>query len=136
MEIALFAITQSVSVDQQRNTLSLFHVIEELNSPSFPLAVPAFHMAALFVRSADEENAPGGIEFVITHEGRELVRHPTPTNFQGRLRLRTVLEVGGIAVTSPGLMIASVEMRGAQLATWRIVVNSIARPTAQAELGI
>lgn len=136
MQTLLFISANSVSVDQQRNTLSIFHIIEELSSPAFPFALPSFFVAALFSRTGEEPNVAEGAEIVISHDGREILRHALTLNFQGRLRLRTVVEVGGLAVAGSGTLLITAIREGRDMASWPIIIRSIARPTAQVELGV
>lgn len=136
MQVPFFVCAQSAAIDLQRNTISLFHIIEEWNSPSFPLALLPFTIAAILVRTGEEPNAVEGFEIVAAHEGQELMRHPTQVNFQGRLRLRILLEIGGLSVASPGIVLTSLQRGGTPIASWPISVRSLAQPTAQVELGI
>lgn len=136
MQSFLFAACYSAAVDMRLNTISLFHVIEEMSSPAFPFAIPNFTLAGILGRTADEANTQEGAEVVFIYEGQELLRHPTPVNFQGRLRLRLIVEVGGLSLAGPGTLMVSLRHNETQIASWPIIVRSIVQPTAQVELGI
>jgi hypothetical protein len=134
MEALFLVCAESLALDQRRNTLSLFHVIEEWNIPAFPLAVPYMVIVGLLKRTAEEPEAPEGVQLRITLANQEIFLGPISVNFQGRLRMRSITELGGLVILNPGVLSVSIIEGVRQLATWSVVVNHIGRPEAQAEL--
>jgi Family of unknown function (DUF6941) len=133
MDVRFLVCADSVALDQRRNTLSLFHVIEEWAIPVFPWVVAHFAIVALFERTANEPNDLE-LQIVIQLGAQELFRGPLAVRFQERLRMRAITEVGGLVLPSPGLMNVFMTLGDRQLASWSIVVNNIGQPIAQPEL--
>lgn len=131
MDLRFVICAQSLALDQRNNAMSLFHIIEELNIPAFPFALPYMAVVALFQRTLDEPNEPEGIQLVLTHGEQELVRQPLAASFQGRLRMRAIAEIAGMVVPGPGVINVTIEHGERQRSTWPIVVNNIARPVVQ-----
>ena len=51
MKVQLFICAESVSLDLRKNSVSAFHIIEEINSPSFPLFTQPFSVVAMIDRT-------------------------------------------------------------------------------------
>jgi hypothetical protein len=134
MELRFIVCAQSVTVDQRHNTLSLFHLVEEWSIPSFPFVMPPTTLIGLFERTLDEPNEPDRIEVVIRFGDRELIRKKLTTSFQGRLRMRTITEIGGVLVPAPGVVNFTLEFGENLSSNWKVVINSIARPVVQPAL--
>jgi len=133
MDVRFLVCADSVALDQRRNTLSLFHVIEEWAIPAFPWVVVHFAIVALFERMANEPNDLE-VQVVIQLGEQELFRGPLAVRFQERLRMRAITEVGGLVLPNPGLLNVLMTLGDRQLASWSIVVNNIGQPVAQPEL--
>jgi hypothetical protein len=58
MKTTFFACAQGAVVDQRTNAISLFNLIEELQSPVFPFVIPNISLAMTFQREADEPDQP------------------------------------------------------------------------------
>ncbi len=94
--------SQLVSVDRFTNTLSLFHMIEQLNAPSFPFRMPQMFVSVLWQREPQDE----GLKF------ESVVRLTDPlgkTNGEWKaewvfeqLRHRHILLVANAEFESPG----------------------------------
>jgi hypothetical protein len=65
-KIIFSACSQLVSVDHYTNTLSLFHIIEQLNSKTFPFLWPQMFISSLWKRENQEEglNFESVVQFV------------------------------------------------------------------------
>lgn len=131
MNIRFVTCAQSLSVDQRSNALSLFHVIEELNIPAFPSALPYMAVVAFFQRTNDEPNDPEGIQIILALGEEELVRQPLVASFQGRLRMKVIAEIAGIVLGAPGVLNVTIQYREEARSTWPIIINNIARPVVQ-----
>jgi hypothetical protein len=133
MKILFLLCAESAAIDNARNTLSLFHIIEEFNSPSFPFVIPSLFICALLEKPLDEPE-PEGLEIRLAANERELLVNPVPLQFNDKLRMRAVTGLGGLIVQTPGSLTVSITQGTLPLATWRIPINSIGEPKIQTEL--
>jgi hypothetical protein len=53
--LLLFVPSESVSIDQQTNRLSVFHVLEQINLPSFPATLRELYIVTLWQRNRSED---------------------------------------------------------------------------------
>jgi hypothetical protein len=129
MRVLLFTCSDSVVVDQRRNSVSIFNLLEELNAATFPFVIP---MATVFVYlERAEDESPGDMSIKMTIDRQELFRIPLQLDFQGRLRLRLMNEVRGLVIPAPGLFRLTVEREGVVLASWEMPINNIGQPVAE-----
>src|ERR1700689_3033427 len=106
MKAKLFLCCESCSVDVRRNSLSLFHVIEEINSPSFPTIIPRLTLALFLDREASESNRVVGQVEIKSNELR-IAGGPLVAVFHDKLTCRAVLEFQGFMIPAPGRLVAS-----------------------------
>jgi hypothetical protein len=132
MQVAFNICAESVVVDQRRNTVSVFHIYEEWNTPVVPFVIPRFTVLAVFIRTQDED--PGDVFLSMNLANQELFRGQIKLNFQGRLRLRSITELGGLVIAQPGTFRVVVDHQGRELATWEMPINHIGQVVAQPEL--
>jgi len=125
---------ESIAVDQRRNSLSLFHIIEELNIAAFPIAIPYMAVVAMFDRTLEEPSDPEGVELTIFLGNQEISRGAMRLNFQGHLSMKAIYEVGGLVLAGPGTLEVAVTLENRKLATWPITLKNIGQPVVQAEL--
>lgn len=130
MEVRLFICSESFALDAARNSLSLFHILEEINSPVFPVALPQMSVVAMFVREEEEPNEPQ-VRLRIQLDGQELFLGPMGVNFQGHLRTRSLGNIQALVLPRPGRLSVSVEQNDHALASWLVAVNQIGQPNLQ-----
>jgi len=133
MKVIFLLCAESATVDTARNTLSVFHIIEEFNSPSFPFVVPALYICALLEKPLDEPE-PEGVEVKLQVDNRELLVNPLQMQFGDKPRLRAITGIGGLIIPSPGSLIVSLNQGGMQLAAWKMQIINIGQPKIQPEL--
>jgi hypothetical protein len=115
------------SIDQERNNISLFNIIDQLNIPAaaFPSdaaesKLPFFHfqheiimlwMRTLNTAISDEELSADCRIRLIDPRGRELQQTTAPLKLAARVRrMRFRMRTHGLAVSVPGDYIYSVEV--------------------------
>jgi hypothetical protein len=120
--------------DAQNNLVSIFNIIEDIVSQSFPLAIPKISCFFLVVR---EDNDPESEEFSLrfTIDNEETNRFPVQGNFQGKLRNRITTVVHGLLVPRPGCFSASLWLSEDKLGQWDINVKQIGNPEIKATEG-
>jgi len=134
MEVPMILCAESAAVDQRKNTLSAFHIVEEIPAPSFPFLVLRIYIIALFVREIDEPLEQVAIQFRIYLDDSELARVPVDIRFQGHTRVRLISEVQGIVVEKPGLLKFVALHEDKPLASWTVPVRLVGRQEPQMDM--
>lgn len=127
----LLACAGSVIVDKTTNSLSLVEIIETIETPGFPVAVP--RLAIVWVKSKedkDQEKSDYVLEIDIT--GAERRAYPMHVDFQGQSMHRSIVMLAGLGLPSPGeivIRVKSAEGTGRRpLAILAIPVTAVASP--------
>jgi hypothetical protein len=126
----LFLCSDSASIDARNNTLSVFHILEQLNAIGFPVVVPRLSVVAIFER---EQTDPATIQLQLEiYAGlQQLFAGPIAVNFFQQLMARTVLELNGLVVPAPGNLRVVVTLEGQAVGSWTIPVIELGQPHAQ-----
>ena len=125
MEARLVVCALSVSIDQRSNSLSLFNIVEDLNVPAFPFAIPYMALAIMLTKTADEPSEPRNVSLHCHLEGEQLFRGVLAPNFQQHLRVRLVVDIQALVVPRPGLLRVSAYEDDRELGAWQISVNNV-----------
>jgi hypothetical protein len=125
-----FFCADGASVDARTNTLCAFHITEQLNAAAFPIAVPRLSVMSLLSREAGD---PSNVELQLQiHLGEnQLFRGPVPINFAQQLTARTILEMQGFVVPSPGTLRFVLANDGVPIGSWEVLVNQVGQPRFQ-----
>lgn len=126
----LFFCADSTALDVRTQTVSAFHIMEFLNAVAFPVVVPRISVAALFER---DQNDPQNFELQLSAIAGEqpLFVGPFPVNFAQQMQARTVVEMNGLLLPSPGTLRMLLGDGDRLVASWVITVNQIGQPQAQ-----
>lgn len=131
MEALFLICAEGVAFDQHKNTVSLLNIIEELSLPAFPAAIPSFSVASLIVREASEATDVVDAYIRIAVGAQEIFSYLTPLRFQGRNRLRSIVETGELVIPAPGILKVAQWVNGRQLAVCAIPVINIGKASIQ-----
>ena len=113
-----------IVIDRRTNNVSLFNVMEELNSVGFPLLINKLYAICLMNREAhDEDTTEARFEFKL--DNKVLLKANTNINFQQKHRTRVVLEVSGLILPVPGTLKVSLLREGEVIAFNEIEINKI-----------
>jgi hypothetical protein len=134
MQLIFITCAESTALDARRNSISLFHVLEELAVTNLPAVVPQMCVALIFTREADEPAEPDNVEMRITLNDRELYRGPVEVRFGQHLRFRALHDLRGMVINAPGQLKFAVLMNQQDLGSWFIVINHIGQPVVQTQL--
>ncbi len=95
---------KGVSIDKYTNMATIYNIIENLHTDSFPIFFPEIYVFVLLERKKDEE---GNINCVlkIYNNGKEINSVKVNPQFKTSNRNRTVIRVNGITILSPGKLI-------------------------------
>lgn len=123
----MFVCTESISIDVLTNRISCFHLFESIASPTFPLALPAFHVIALLEKKTDEPETYN-LKTRWTLDGKEIANMDLRCDFQGSPRTRCIAGIGGIIAPQPGRLDASLMLDARKIASWEVALEGIAAP--------
>ena len=126
MELRILLCAEGVLRDAKTNNISIYNILEEYNSPWFPIFAHKLFVFGLLEREPDEEQEA---EFNIKIENNEKIIQETQfkVNFQDKYRNRFILEIEGIVVERPGNLTISAVKDGITLGSYKILVNHIAK---------
>jgi len=126
MKVILLVCSDSVVIDQRRNSVSIFNLIDVLNIPIFPFVIQRMSVLTILAKSANEPSEPRGVQLVLTMSGQELFRDHMQLNFLHHPSLRHVYELQSIVVTAPGTLKVSIMLADqTEIGTWEILVTNI-----------
>jgi hypothetical protein len=122
--LELFVVSESVSVDQQTNRLSLFNVIEQVASTKFPSVLPAAVAVSMWMADAgdDVRDFQCTLRFTLPN-GKQ---HEFASNFKFRARRHRVIQrVEGFPLNEPGMLRFEVLLNGEYVASHEVDVSKI-----------
>lgn len=108
----LLVVSESISIDQSTNQLSIFGVLEQVNGSGFPLIIPALVLTAVWMPDAGDELRDWQMTTrVRTPRGAQ---HEITTNFRfgpGR-RHRVMQRAMGLPIDGAGRVVFDVLLNG------------------------
>lgn len=130
IQARLFLCSDSASIDARTNTVSAFHIMEQINAASFPVVMPRLSIIAILERE-EADPATLQLQLQIYSGDQQLFAGPLPVNFFQQLISRAILELNGLVV--PGPRNLNVVLRNGEqvVGSWMIVVNEVGQPRAQ-----
>ena len=127
IQVKLFLCADSAAIDVRTNAISAFHITEQLNAASFPVAIPHVALIAVLIR---EETDPSNIQLQLQiHSGnQQLFAGPVSINFVQQLATRTVVDMHGLVVPAPGTLRFLLMNGDEKLSSWTILVSQVGQP--------
>ena len=128
--VKLFLCSDSASIDVRTNTISAFHITEQLMTASFPVAIPRISVVTVLNR---EQSDPEQIRFELEAllGGQQVASGPFPINFGRQLSARGVGEMLGLVLPSPGTLRFVLKNGDAVMASWAISVVQVGQVPIQ-----
>ena len=133
MKVHYISCATSSAVDGKTNRLSLFHVLDEISGPAFPLQLGSFCVASLFERDPSEDPVQS-YALAVSLNGILLASFSMRLDFRGTRRNRTVNTIEGLAIPAPGAVMVSIVQRNDVLAVWRMAAIQVDLATAGGEV--
>jgi hypothetical protein len=118
-------------IDQQTNALSVFNMMQVLDSATFPFQFPGFTIASIFTRDLLEAEHPEGVRLKMYLQGKQIADFELVIQFQGRTYLRHLVNVRGLAFEEPGELRVSVFHNDREIGYWPILIRKTEAPAAQ-----
>jgi len=122
MKAPLFAVAESISVDRFTSKLSIFNLIDEINTTSFPLVLPSVTMFAIIEKNTDEPNETKVKTKVVIGDST-VAESVMPLDFQGGQHMRSIQFISGLAILGPAVLKFSMEHSGITIAVWEVKVS-------------
>jgi hypothetical protein len=132
MRVKLFTCALSSSLDARSNSISIFHLLEEIAAPAYPIVVQRISIVGLLFLD-DNEPRPE-IELRIFLGDQQLFVGPFQANFEVQRTARAVAEFNGLVVPAPGIVRTALSMEGRDFANWEVVCRQIAPPQLEMRL--
>lgn len=127
---------QSVLRDADTNTVSIISILEELNLPSVP-GILASLTAVFFLQREPADADRQEMIVRVAFADQSIQDFPVTVDFQGKLRSRAFVTIGGLPITGPGILKVGLAASGSNqlLAVWDVCVNVIGAPVVVAQSG-
>lgn len=123
MRVYLFAICESYSIDAATNKVSVFGILDDVNSASYPTIIPRLSFVAQLHR--DDAPTNPAIELRFRQGAEEVWKRETTLDFGELRRARLVGEIGSLLVKVPGPMDVEIVYQGNVLSSWQLSMNLI-----------
>jgi hypothetical protein len=123
MDVLVFACAQTAVVDSRTNQLSLFNLLEEVHTSSFPYTISGLALVLVMLRTAEE---PEEVFVTVqsTQGGRVLSGFSLALQFHHHLRTRVIADLNGLTAVGPGMIELSVlSPNQSIMASWKVRVN-------------
>jgi len=123
-KLEYFIVADSISVDQTTNRMSVFHVLEEVHAPLFPIVIPRLAAVAHWNAEEGDVDRDFQVRIIITSPDDQ------PKEFNQNFRMvrprhRTIANFMGLPVQGPGVMTIEIRLNGEHKASHTIDIRKI-----------
>jgi len=109
--------SDSFSVDQTTNRVSLFNLLDQLRIVGFPAVIPRMTMFFFVVREPmDPERTQATVTLRLGTQ--ELFSTGLELNIGSSLRSRAVINLQGVVIPAPGTVTSEIAVNGVVLGRW------------------
>lgn len=124
IQLKLAVCAESVVRDAETNTVSVFNIIEDISTSSFPVGIPKLSALFMLERSARD---PERVDCLVTltRDDQEIGRVTIEGDFGGKLRTRVILFAQGVIIDEPGILTIALTVSGEAMGAWHIPVRMI-----------
>jgi len=127
VELILLTCAESCVIDLKTNRLSIFHVMEQIGSPTFPLALPKFTLVVMLSKTRREpQKVLLPIHFTL--DKQSLANLHFELDFQDKIRARGIAEIQGLVIPGPGKLQATLKYKNEELGIWEIQADYTGKP--------
>lgn len=122
MRCILSLCCESAVVDQIKNRLSVFNIVDDFTVEQFPAVLAKATLVFVVEREEDEEEQFEAI-LVVSHSGNEVFRSPLDANFLQKNRLRMIPVIQGFVMAAPGVYRSALWYKDRELGYWEFAVT-------------
>jgi hypothetical protein len=119
-----FLCAESAAADIRKNSVSVFHILENVIAPIFPFVIPRICIVASLERTTDEPSIMS-LTLLVKLGEAQLFKGPLALNFAHLLQSRTFFEIGGLPVSASGNLNFHLLRDSEELATWTISIERL-----------
>lgn len=130
MRLLLLACADTSVVDQTTNRASLFNLLEEVITPTFPIGIYSIAVFTLWEREPAEPDTHA--ELTVRLNERQLMQGQLALNFQQTIRCRSILTLRGLPLSEPGILLFEITLAGQVVGSWRVLVTRTPQATEAA----
>jgi hypothetical protein len=127
MKSKLFIVCESSALDARLQTLSAFHILEEVNAPGFPFVLPRLSIIAMLVREENDSDNPE-VQIRTTIGDEQIFSSPLHVHFQNNQIFRTIADLFGFVVPAPGNLRFALRLGENEFASWEVKIEKVGVP--------
>ncbi len=127
----LFLCAQGVVRDADNGGISVFNILENVQTAGVPFFMQHMDVFALFERLRDDP-AQYEVIFRLAVGETELLANPLAIDFQDKLRNRTTLHIQGLVIPHPGVLRVTAKIGSEILGTYDVSVEQLSLPRVEA----
>ena|SRR5438034_1006827 len=125
----LMLCAEAVIRDAERNAISIFNLIEDIEAEALPLLIPRFVVFNMLERDdADPETFSCLLRIALDDE--KLFEQDIELSFQDKKRNRSIFTLQGLALFRPGVLRVSLSIEDQELDSFALTVSA-RQPTLQ-----
>ncbi|WP_420839513.1 DUF6941 family protein [Dechloromonas hankyongensis] len=109
--------------DAPTNSVSAIEIYEEFSAPGLPFVIPSFSILWVVERDAADTPTVDGRVRILQGEGNILGDFPADIDFQGALRTRNMVQIGGLMISLPAPLTVQLLMGGNVVSTMTFPVT-------------
>jgi hypothetical protein len=122
-KLEYFVVSESVSVDQTTNRVSLFNVLEDVRSPEFPVTIPQIVATTAWNREPSDGDIDYQTMLRVYPPGEEAPKE-FPLNFKiEHDRLRHFHFISSLTIQQPGELKFEILINGQHAATHTVTIH-------------
>jgi len=114
-------VAEGVIRDGETNAISAFNLLEQIAAVSVPFFIQRISFFVLWERNADDHNRIDG-QFTITLNDTNLITKEVSLDFSEGNETRTIINLGGLVVQSPGSLRFSIQLQDGASAEYAITI--------------
>jgi hypothetical protein len=122
MNLLLLTCAETSVLDQATNRVSLFNLLEEVITPTFPIGIYSIAVFTLWEREATEPDTHA--DLTVRLNERQLMQAQLGLNFQQATRCRAIITVLGLLLNEPGILVFEITLAGQVVGSWRVPVSA------------
>ena len=126
-----FLVCDSAAVDARFQTFSAFHIMEQVQSASFPFLIPRMCIVVTLDRDDANDTASPLISVRATLGEQEVFTSPMQLVFDERNIARTVADIYNLPIIAPGNLRLGLTVEGQELSAWKIQILNVGTPRVE-----
>lgn len=132
IEAKLTLCAENIIRDAATNNISFINLIENINSPGFPLFIQKFMVFNLIERTG-KDSEQIDCELKIAINDKDLIKQPLSLNFQDKMKIRSIVDIDGLTIPNPGILRVILSYKEKSLGAYEISVNKVGKPKVDIE---